>query len=209
MPLGQRGPGPHTREGPPDGDGGTCSSRRPGNCSDANRPLPQRRWHSGATVAVWHDIRRFRSGCGRSTASDPDDAVAPQGSEENRRGLSAREEAQGTSRLDTRQWRRRRPRSRASPSPGRGRPPGALSGARAANSESCSGASGLPEPDTSTDRHVRMTVTAAKGDALLLLESRRTGILAIPNLVLADRATSQALELERCIVWAWLTENPR
>ena len=61
---------------------------------------------------------------------------------------------------------------------------------------------GLPVPDTSMNRHVRITVTATKGDALLLPESRRTGILAIPNLVLARRAKSRALELKHCIVWA-------
>ncbi len=42
-----------------------------------------------------------------------------------------------------------------------------------------------------------------------LIEPRRTGILAIPNPLLADRARSEAPELERCIDWAWLTENPR
>ena len=66
-------------------------------------------------------------------------------------------------------------------------------------------ASGLPVPDPAATPHVRMTVTEAKGEAPPLLESRRAGVLAIENPVLADLAMSEAPELERSIAWAWLT----
>ncbi len=65
-------------------------------------------------------------------------------------------------------------------------------------------AAGLPVPDPAETPHVRLTVTAAQGDVPPLLESSRTGIMAIPNLVLADLAASEAPELERSIAWAWL-----
>lgn len=69
--------------------------------------------------------------------------------------------------------------------------------------------SGLPVPDPASVPHVCLTVTEAKGGALPLLETRRAGVMEIANPVLADLAWAEAPDLERCIAWAWLTEEPR
>lgn len=70
-------------------------------------------------------------------------------------------------------------------------------------------AAGLPAPDPAAAPHVRLTVTAATGDVLPLLESTRAGIMGIRNLVLADVTMSEAPGLERSIAWAWLAGGAR
>ena len=73
----------------------------------------------------------------------------------------------------------------------------------------CSRSSGIPAPDPAEDSHVRLTVTAAKGEAPALLEVSRAGLVAMPRSVLADQAASEAPNLERCVAWAWLAGADR